>query len=74
MTFAIHPLTPELWPALEDLFGGQWPVGRCWCLYWRIGNDYRKRASDANKAAFSELVQSGPPPGLLAFDGGLAVG
>ena len=43
-------------------------------MYWRIGNDYRKRPRDANKAAFCELVKSGPPPGLLAFDGDVAVG
>jgi GNAT superfamily N-acetyltransferase len=43
-------------------------------MYWRIGNDYCKRPCDANKAAFCELVKSGPPPGLLAFDGELAVG
>jgi GNAT superfamily N-acetyltransferase len=74
MKLTIHPLTPELWPALEDLFGEQGPVSRCWCMYWRIGNDYRKRPRDANKAAFCELVKTGPPPGLLAFDGDLAVG
>ena len=27
-----------------------------------------------NKVAFCELVRNGPPPGLLAFDGDLAVG
>jgi len=74
MKFTIRPLTPELWPALEELFDQQWPVGRCWCMYWRIGNDYRKGPGDANKAAFCELVKSGTPPGLLAFDGDLAVG
>jgi len=74
MKFAIHPLTPERLPALEDLFSGQWPVGGCWCMYWRIGNEYRKRSDTANKAAFCELVTSGPPPGLLALDGDLAVG
>jgi len=74
MEFTVHPLTPELWPALEDLFGENWPVSGCWCTYWRIGNDYRKRPRDANKAAFCELVKSGPPPGLLAFSGDLAVG
>jgi GNAT superfamily N-acetyltransferase len=74
MNLTIRPLTPELWPALEDLFGDQGPVSRCWCMYWRIGNDYRKRPPDANKAAFCELVKDGPPPGLLAFDGDVAVG
>jgi GNAT superfamily N-acetyltransferase len=43
-------------------------------MYWRIGSAYRKRPSEENKAAFRELVKSGPPPGLLAFDGDLAVG
>jgi hypothetical protein len=57
VNLAIHPLAPELWPALEDLFDGQWPVGQCWCMYWRIGNEYRKRPSDENKVAFCELVR-----------------
>ncbi len=74
MRFTIHPLTPELWPVLEELFDQQWPVGCCWCMYWRIGNDYRKRPADENKAEFCELMKDGPPPGLLAFDGDLAVG
>ena len=74
MSFPIYPLTPELWPALDDLFGERGPVSRCWCMYWRISSDYRKRSSEANKAAFCELVKNGPPLGLLAFDGDLAVG
>jgi GNAT superfamily N-acetyltransferase len=74
MKLTIHPLAPDLWPALEDLFGEGGPVSRCWCMYWRIGSAYRKRPSEENKAAFRELVKSGPPPGLLAFDGDLAVG
>ncbi len=74
MKLTVHPLTPDLWPALEDLFGEHGAVNGCWCMYWRIGNDYRKRPRDANKAAFCELVKSGPPPGLLAFDGDLTVG
>ena len=74
MKFTIRPLTPDLLPALEDLFGKQGPVSRCWCMYWRLGDDYRKKPPEANKAAFCELVKKGPPQGLLAFDGDLAVG
>jgi GNAT superfamily N-acetyltransferase len=74
MKITVRPLTLDLWPALEDLFGTQGPVSRCWCMYWRIGDAYRKRPREANKAAFHELVKGGPPPGLLAFDGDLAVG
>jgi hypothetical protein len=43
-------------------------------MYWRIGAAYRRRPARTNKAAFREVVRRGPPPGLLAFDGDLAVG
>ncbi len=74
MEYDVRPLTPDLLPALDDLFGQKGPASRCWCMYWRIGTEYHKRPRQENKAAFSELVKSGPPPGLLAFDGDLAVG
>jgi GNAT superfamily N-acetyltransferase len=70
----IRPLTPDLWPALEDLFDAQGPCHRCWCMAGRIGAAYRQRPPEVNKAAFREIVKRGPPPGLLAFDGDLAVG
>jgi GNAT superfamily N-acetyltransferase len=73
MKLAIRPLTPDLWPALEDLFGRNGACNGCWCMYGRIGSAYRKRPRDQNKAAFQEVVERGPPPGLLAFDGDVAV-
>lgn len=74
MKFTIFPLTPKLLPALEDLFNTQGPVSRCWCMYWRIGDSYRKRNPKENKKDFSEIVKNNPPIGLLAFDGDLCVG
>jgi GNAT superfamily N-acetyltransferase len=74
MKLSIRPLTPDLLPMLEDLFGEQGPANRCWCMYWRIGNGYRKRPRQANKSDFWELVKHGPSPGLIAFDGDLPVG
>ena len=74
MKLTFRPLTPDLWPALEDLFGENGACYGCWCMYWRIGGSYRKRPRQQNKAAFREVVKRGPPPGLLAFDGDLAVG
>jgi GNAT superfamily N-acetyltransferase len=70
----IRPLTPDLWPALEDLFGKGGASNGCWCMYWRIGSAYGKRPRERNRAAFREVVKRGPPPGLLAFDGDVAVG
>jgi GNAT superfamily N-acetyltransferase len=74
MKLTIHPLTPALWPALEDLFGKHGACNGCWCMYGRIGAAYRTRPPERNKAAFREIVKRGPPPGLLAFDGEVAVG
>jgi GNAT superfamily N-acetyltransferase len=74
MKLRIRPLTPNRWPALEDLFSNNWPCGACWCMYWRIGSAYRKQPRKSNQTAFREVVKTGPPPGLLAFDGDLAVG
>lgn len=74
MDLAIRPLTPALWPAMEDLLGAGGPASRCWCMYGRIGAAYRRRSGDENRAAFRALVAHGPPPGLLGFAGDLAVG
>lgn len=43
-------------------------------MYWRIGAAYRKRPPELNRNDFRQLVDQGPPPGLLAFDSDLAVG
>ena len=74
MKLKIHPLTPELWPAFTNLFGEKGACSGCWCMYWRIGRAYRRQSGVKNKAAFHQVVRRGPPPGLLAFQGDLAVG
>src|ERR1041385_6309217 len=71
----IRALTPELWPQLEDLFGPNGANSGCWCMWWRVGSGQIKVANTlANKKAFRAIVKQGPPPGLLAFDGDVAVG
>jgi len=70
----IKPLGPEQWPALEDLFGRAGASNGCWCMYWRIGPAYHNRPRADNKHDLRALALSGPPPGLLAFDGDTAVG
>ena len=71
----IRPLTPDLWPALEDLFGPYGASSGCWCMWWRLGcGQVRMGKAKSNKAAFRRVVAKGPPPGLLAFNGDVAVG
>jgi GNAT superfamily N-acetyltransferase len=74
MNLRIRPLTPDLWPALEDLFGELGACNGCWCMYWRIGSAYRKQPRQENKAAFRQVVIHGPPPGLIAFEDNVPVG
>jgi GNAT superfamily N-acetyltransferase len=70
----VRPLTEELWPAFADLFDTKGPVGRCWCMYWRIGARYRTRDPAENRKSFREVIAAEPAPGLLVLDGDLAVG
>jgi len=74
MKLTVRPLTPDLWPQLEELFGRVGACNGCWCMYWRIGGAYNQRPREKNKAAFKAVVKKGPPPGLLAFEGDTAVG
>ncbi|MEW9835847.1 GNAT family N-acetyltransferase [Mesorhizobium marinum] len=75
MSIAIAPLTPDLWPAFEDLFGKQGACYGCWCTYFRLPPAARKvNDSQQKKAIIRQRIEAGPPPGLLALDGECAVG
>jgi GNAT superfamily N-acetyltransferase len=70
----IRPLTTELWPALEDLFGPAGASNGCWCMYWRLGPAYRRRPRQANRDDLRELAAAPVAPGLVALAGDRAVG
>ena len=72
--YTTAPLTSATWPALEDLFGKAGASNGCWCMYWRIGPRYRDRPRAENRADLHQLSLSSRSPGLVAFDGDLAVG
>ena len=74
MALDVRPATPDLWPALEDLFGAKGASNGCWCMYWRIGRAYAQRPRSENRTDFQAIVAKGPPPGLVAMEGDLAVG
>lgn len=75
MSVAISPLTPELWPHFEDLFGKQGACYGCWCTYFRLPPAARRENNrERNKDHIRARIEAGPPPGLLAFDDGKAVG
>lgn len=72
---AIHPLTPERWPDLVDLFGPQrGACAGCWCMWPRLARkDWTALGREGRRDAFRALVEAGPPPGLLAYRDGVAV-
>src|SRR3974390_804806 len=67
-------LTPDLWPALEDLFGKSGASNGCWCMYWRLGGAYREAPRGGNREAVRQMGERGCPPGLVALDGEVPVG
>jgi len=74
MKYTARPLTPDLWPQLEELFGKVGACNGCWCMYWRLGSEYNQRPRDENRKAFKAVVRKGPPPGILLFADDLPVG
>lgn len=75
-TTAIHPLTPDRWDDLVDLFGPERGANSgCWCLWPRLqGRDWKAMSREARRDGFQGIVDRGPAPGLLAYDGDRAVG
>ena len=70
-----RPLTPARWEHYEGLVGPNGASSGCWCMWWRLPNRaYRSGQGATNKRRFKRLVKKGPPPGLLAYENGEAIG
>jgi GNAT superfamily N-acetyltransferase len=70
------PLTPDRWSDLEDLFGPERGANSgCWCMWPRLPRtQWKAMTRDERKKDFRSLVKRGPPPGLIAYEDGLAIG
>ncbi len=76
---AVHPVTPERWPDMVELFERRGPRGGrrnvpaygCWCMYWR---DRSLGHGTPKKRAMGNLVRKGREPGLLAYEKGKPIG
>jgi len=77
---AVLPVTPARWPDLEAIFAARGcSVARgCWCMAYRRSGALvvpkGKRRADVNRVALKRLVDSGTPPGLIAYRGREPVG
>lgn len=71
----IVPATPDLWADLECVFGSRGDSSRCWCQWFFDGSQVGgKELAASNKEALRAQVESGPPPGLLAYLDGAPAG
>ena len=72
---SFHPLTPERWSDLEQVFGPRGACGGCWCMYWRQSRkQFEQGHGQANHDSLKTLVDSGNVPGILAYVGDEPVG
>ena len=74
-TARIVPLKPARWDDFAALFGPNGACGGCWCMWWRLTRrEFERGHGHGNRRVFRRIVEAGPPPGLLAYDDGQAVG
>ena len=72
---AIHPLTPDRWDDLTALFEEGGDPKWCWCQFYRVrGLDWSNSSADGNRERLATLTRDGPPPGLVGYQDGRAVG
>jgi GNAT superfamily N-acetyltransferase len=76
MAITTRDLAPELWPAVEALFGPRGACGGCWCQAWRLepGEKWATIKGATAKERLRTGVLSGTVLGALAFDGAKPVG
>jgi len=74
-TVDIRPLTSDTWPDLADLFEQGGDPRWCWCQFYRVrGLDWSNSSADGNRERLARLTRDGPPPGLVGYQDGRAVG
>ena len=71
----VHPLTGDRWEDLVTLFDRPGDPKGCWCMFYRVrGREFERLWGAGARTAFREVVDQGPPPGLLAYRDGAPVG
>ena len=70
----VHPLTLERFGDLAALFEEGGDSKWCWCQFYRVrGLDWTSNPL-VNRGRLETLTRDGPPPGLVAYRDGRAVG
>lgn len=65
-TVECHPLTPDRFGDIEEIFGERGVARSCFCMHWRRPDGGFGDSRD-NRDRFAEITQQGPPPGLVGY-------
>lgn len=60
------PLTPSRLDDMAKVFGERGVARDCFCMYWRRPDGGFRDERD-NRDRFADVVENGPPPGLLGY-------
>ena len=72
---SIEPLTEDRWDDLAELFEQGGDPKWCWCQFYRVrGLDWSNSNAEGNRERLATLTRDGPPPGLVGYQDGRAVG
>ncbi len=73
--YTFEPVTAERWSDIVELFGDRGACGGCWCMFWRKTRaEFERDKGSKNRAGLRALVKKSPPPGILTYHEGKAVG
>lgn len=59
-------LTPDRFGDLEQVFGERGVARKCFCMHWRRPDGGFPEERD-NRDRFADVVDAGPPPGLIGY-------
>ena len=68
----VAELTPDRWPDFQALARQMGGNRSCYCMWWREPRG--QRLEQPRSQAARQVVEHGPPPGLIAYDGDTPVG
>ncbi len=71
----VRPATTARWADLERLFGAHGACAGCWCMWPRVtSREFAAGKGAPHRRALKRLVDSGRPPGLIAYAGREPIG
>ena len=68
-------IRPATWDGFTQVMGERGGCGGCWCMLWRLSKRQMEAGMGAaNRSAMKAIFDVGDAPGLIAWQGGRAIG